>query len=249
MKSKKFIWLALTSVFVLNMLAVAPASAAEPEFGRCKKEAGSFKDPKCDEGGGTEFNWVPLKAGEEVKFESTSGVGVLETASLERIHCQTDKDAGETKGPKEDLVVVRFFECESSGFKCMSKGAAAGEIVTNELESELGYINAAKHEVGLDLKPSGELFVEFECVGGIVKVKTRGSVIGRITPVLEMSNEFTLAFKKVSNPCTQEIERFEGELKDTLETSKNGGAFEGACEETTDTIKFSPAGEKLEIKG
>jgi|SRR5271154_257902 len=248
MKHLRLIGVALVAVLAMSAVVVASASAAEPEFGRCKKEAGKFKDAKCDEETGTEFNWVPLKAGEKVKYDSSSGAGTLETHNLEKITCTSDTNEGELTGPKSGTVVVTFLGCESSGFKCKSSGQAAGTIVTNTLETELGYINAAKHEVGLSLKPKGELFVEFECVGGIIKVKTRGSVIGRMTPILEMSETSLLVFTKTGDPCSQEITAFEKLATDTLESSKNGGAFEGACEETTDVITLLPAGELLEIK-
>ena len=242
------IFLALVAVFALSAVASATASAAEPEFGRCKNEAGTFKDSNCTVGGGTAFKWVPLAEGEKVKFTSTSGEGFLETANGEKVTCTADTNVGETNGPKKDVVTVTFTGCTSSGFKCNSAGAAAGEIKTNKLLSEIGYINKAAKEVGLRLKPEGELFVEFECVGGIVKVKTKGAVIGKYTPVNEMNEKFVLNLKCVAGKKgVQEIEKFEGGLKETLASSKNGGAFEAACNNSgEDKITFT--GNKLEVK-
>lgn len=172
-----------------------------------------------------------------VKFESKSGKSILE-ASKEKIECTKDTNKGEITGPKTDVVVVTFEGCTTASglVECGTKGT----IKTNELESELGYINAANKEVGLSLKPktSGGLFAEFECAG--VKIKVKGSIIGKITPVNTLTSTFELVFKCVSGK--QEIEKFEGGLTDVLEVEK-GGKLEEGCETSTDTITTATAGE------
>jgi hypothetical protein len=240
----RMVGLALVAVFALSAIAASSASAALPEFGRCKHETGKYSKANCEEGEGSAYNWVPLKEGEEVKFKSTSGAGTLETEGGTKVTCKEDIDEGHTTGPKTDVVTVRFIGCESSKIKCTSAGAASGEIVVKEALSELGFIKAP--EVGLALKPAkgSEIFVEFSCLGGIVKVKTKGSVIGKLTPSSEMTETFTLVFKSAGGG-KQEIKKFEGGAEDVLSSSINGGAYEPASEETTDTIKFT---EKLEVK-
>ncbi|MCW3056427.1 MAG: hypothetical protein JWO21_396, partial [Solirubrobacterales bacterium] len=58
---------------------------------------------------------------------------------------------------------------------------------------------------------------------------------GKLSPVNTATKEFKLEFK-LAGVGKQEIEKFETGLKDTLETSKNGEAFEGSGEEATSTL-------------
>ena len=212
MKRIRVIGLALVAVLAISAVASATASAAKPEF---------------------------VFAGIKKGLKGKSGAGTLETVSKEKVTCAKSTNGGEIEGgngsKKVTGVVVTFTGCVSSGFKCSTTGAAAGEIVTKSLSGELGYINKAAKTVGVDLAPTGGgEFVEFNCAGGIVKVKVKGSVIGQITPVNKKvltTEHFTLTFTQTSGK--QAIEKFEGGLKDTLETSKNGNPFEGSAEAAT----------------
>ncbi|MCW3056336.1 MAG: hypothetical protein JWO21_305, partial [Solirubrobacterales bacterium] len=189
----KVLGLTLVAVLAVSAVAVASASAALPEF--------------------TVF---PNKA------TGSGGAGTLETLKGEKVTCTAEKDKSEINGAKTVKgVVVTFTGCKESVFKanCNSAGAAAGEIVTNELSGEIGYVNKATKAVGLDLKPVGELFAEFNCTGGLLKLKVKGSVIGKLSPVNTATKEFKLEFK-LAGVGKQEIEKFETGLKDTLETSK-----------------------------
>ncbi|MGH2864524.1 MAG: hypothetical protein ACRDJX_04660 [Solirubrobacteraceae bacterium] len=226
MKRIKIIGLALVAVFALSAVVAASASAALPEF-------------------------VPGAA--KTKFTSKSGESFLE-ASKQVIKCKSDTNKGELVGTtkKEDTVTVTFLGCESLTLKAKCQNTTTkGKIVTNLLVSLLGYINAAKKEVGLSLSPktAGGLFAEFECAEVKVKVgegtgKGGNSVIGRVTPVNKLvtpPETFALSFNCVSEK--QEVEKFEGGAKDVLEAEIGGLGWEEACESSQDTILFKVAEE------
>jgi hypothetical protein len=199
------------------------------------------------------FEWIRV-APENRKITGTSGAGTLETASGKTVTCTADKSEAEVSGPKKlAKVFVTFTGCASSGVKCNTSGAAAGEIKTKELEGEIGYIEPkANKEVGLDLWPSSRtatekknhefnaLFVEFECTG-FAKSKVRGSVIGKLTPVNTPTKTLTLTYTKGAAKGEQKLKKLEGVeggVEDVLQSSLNGAAFEKSSEETTDTNTF-----------
>ncbi len=57
--------------------------------------------------------------------------------------------------------------CAAGAIPCASEGKAEGEIVTNPLKGELGYINKAGKQVGVLLEPAKTrgTFAQFECPG------------------------------------------------------------------------------------
>jgi hypothetical protein len=196
-------------------------------------------------------------SGSKKHFTSKSGAGTLETKAGKKVTCTEGSNTGEvekTGGNTVTKVIVIFKGCESEHFKCHTAGQAEGEIKTNELEGQIGYLEkVASGKVGLDLKPkpSNELFAEFECVGGIVKVKVRGDVIGELTPINKKTKTFTLTFaqsKGVQKWTELFLEKpFESgtyeKVKSILETSIGGSAFEQSGEETKDEVIAEEEGE------
>jgi hypothetical protein len=114
---------------------------------------------------------------------------------------------------------------EFSGSKCESTGAKEGEVKTEPLTAELGYVNKAKGEVGLKEGPSkGELLTRFKC--GENTIEIRGSVIGSITPINKLitsEGHFALEWTLVEGK--QAITKFEGGSTVQLEAQINGGGF------------------------
>ena len=96
----------------------------------------------------------------------------------------------------------------------------AGEIVTSELEGELGVektgATAAKNKVGLDLYSAGRFgpMMEFAC--GSTAVTVRGSVIVPIKADKTLAAE---ALKLKAAKGKQKPEGFVSEPKDVLEES------------------------------
>jgi hypothetical protein len=125
-------------------------------------------------------------------------------------------------GPKTGTVTIKSTGCEAVKYKCTTTGAAKGEIVTSVLSVTLGYIDKATKEVGLDsASPTGAPFAEFAC--GPFKVVTRGSVIGKVTPInkkVKPPNHFTLKYTQAKGK--QKPSKFEGGPTDVLASSVNG---------------------------
>lgn len=211
--------LCLLAVFVTSVMAAASASAAAPEIGRCVVQPkGNFKDAGCEKG---EFpkqgkwEWLP-GPGPKNKFISAEEKSTLQTVGNRKIVCTHDTDSGEYTGPKTDVETILFTGCKLTGLgvnvTCSSPGLAAGEITTNPLASELGFISKPT-EVGMDLKPLfGSTFAEFECGG--IRIVVEGSVIARMTPISKMTLIFKEKFKATAG--IQKPEKFEGGPKDTL---------------------------------
>jgi hypothetical protein len=202
---------ALVAVFAFSAVVASAASATKPEW----------KGP---------FN----KA-----FTSTSGKGLLETKNGAKVRCESDTDAGEITSAKKGWVVIKFKGCKALGlYPCTTAGAAESEeIVTERLLMTLGYIS--EPEVGVYIEPEAgkkEPLTAFNCnVGGDeLPSGAKGTVIGVLTTTTNVEHtEFTFAFTQSGG--MQGVTEMEGK-KDTLEAFVNGGAYEKAGEETTDTL-------------
>ncbi len=211
--------LSLLAALVIGGSLAASASASLPEF------SGPF--PKA--------------------FTSTGKTVTVETVSKLKATCTAASDAGTIEGAKSGTVVIKLTGCKALGFECSSSGAKAGEIVTNTLANTLGYINAQKKEVGLDVSapPTGAPFAEFSCDGYTISVS--GSAIGKVTPL----NKTVKAGKKVSlkfkqSKGKQKPQNLEGAPTDVLSGSAGGGPPEEAGLKLTDSLTFSEA---VEIHG
>lgn len=216
MKAIRIAVLCLVATFVLSAAATAQASAEPPEF------SGPF--PKA--------------------FTSTGKRSILQTASKVKVTCKADVTAGEITAAKAGEISTRFTGCEASGSPCASPEAAEGEIATSLLDLELGYLNKAAKEVGVDLAAVAPApFAVFSC--GSLEATVTGSVIGRINPVNRVKrppSRFTLRFGQSGG--RQKAVKLEGEPQDVLETSLSGGPYEQSGLTSTDAIRF---GESTEI--
>jgi hypothetical protein len=163
MKLSRLVGLIVMAVLALNLMAVAVASAAAPEF-------------------------TPAT---EQTFTGESGTGALETASTAAITCTSDTSVGKVTGAKTvGSVVVTFHGCESkegSGCTVQSSSATPGLITTNLLKGELGSVKTteAASGAGLLLEPaSGTAFVTLEGTCLLVSPSpVTGTVAGEATPL------------------------------------------------------------------
>jgi hypothetical protein len=242
------------AVVVLVLCALAASASALPEIGRCVAQAGTgrYKNANCTEKAGK----LPAEKAFEFKkgavnraFTASGGEAVIETASGTKVVCIAESARGEyrevlgaIKGVQK--VVMRFTGCEVPiGGECRTKGAEFGEFVTSTLKGSLGYISGEKTKtpvVGQQLRPEKAKgpFLEFECLGGSVKVKTGVSsktpngndcTIGSLSPANVMTATFSEAFsesKGVQNP--QSFQATPTKICN-LESSANGGTFERAA--------------------
>jgi hypothetical protein len=205
-----------TTLWALAVVSASSASAALPEF---------------------------LPVGTKANFASTSGVGVLENIKKEIVlSCTSDTNSGEITGAKTIRATIFLVGCKGLLFaNCTTTGAKAGEVVV-DATGTLGFIQAvAPLVIGvlLALDP-----FEYSCAAGLLKVKVRGSVIGEITPINVATATARLIFKQKAG--VQEFTKFAGAAADSLETSKNGAAFEASGLETDDELFFT---EKITIDG
>jgi hypothetical protein len=124
---------------------------------------------------------------------------------------------------------------------------ANGEIVTNELAGEVGFISRVgrKRTVGLDLRgPGSGALAGFECGGasGVTGKGTGagtareldGSVIGKLKTINLMSASNLVTYQAIGGH--QVPERFEGALPDILTTLVG-------LEKTPEPTTFSATGE------
>jgi hypothetical protein len=194
---------------------------------------GNFEDGICSKAlAGGEFIRTIVAHG----FKSTGGAGTLETKGGTKVTCKAEKqEKGEFTGDKTVAkVIITFTGCESSGFKCNTAKAEAGEIKTNELNGEIGYLEKATKKVGLKLVPTGGgNFAEFSCAG-IVKVTVRGTSYGEIK-VTGFSKTGELNYEQAKGK--PKWAKFEGEAENKLESSVGGGAFEESGIATKATVE------------
>jgi hypothetical protein len=234
---------ALASVASAAASASAETLPAVYECGHAPKETvtvkgkpksvytGMYTDKKCSklapegkyraEGkpeGKYEFQpWnLEAKKGKAKVFKGKGAGSNLDVVGLGEVTCTSSSDEGFFSGPKTaDKIKVTFKGCEVDAEKCHSKGAATGEIKTNTLDGEVGYINKAKKEVGVDIKAESGLYeAEFECGTLPLDAVVKGSVVGLVEPINKYSKEATFTFERLGT--TQEPTKLEGMPTDTL---------------------------------
>lgn len=161
------------------------------------------------------------------------------------VECESEQSTGEAVGKdKIANVHVTFKGCTLEGFfPCQNESAATGEVKTETLSGELGYINKAGHEVGVRLTPAKKHgpFATFLCgsppsypvnklrveVGGgnakegaAYLPENKGgndAIISPITPVNAMTHEFTQVYT-VNKATVENIpSKFEGKPISLLE--------------------------------
>ncbi len=249
--------------FVVAALAPAGAFAAEPALYECakapkveKKYTGKYTDKKCS----IEASEAERAEGKKNKYILQEGIGKgkkfkgkgkganLEVIGLGGVTCGSSADEGSFTGPKAaGKVIVTFKGCELSGHQCENTGKA-GEVKTNPLKGEVGYINKATHEVGVDLSAeSGTYEAKFTC--GELELRVSGSVIGVLTsPINVFTKVATLSFTQSAG--RQHVQNLEGQSKDTLgtEITKTGTELWGAPFESGESTEITNKGEELELK-
>jgi hypothetical protein len=235
-----------------------------PTFKVCIKAAksgktytGKFNDKACTEANAKSEGKYELASWEHAKkkaFKSSSGKSTLysyipKVGIAGTVTCSKDKGAGEITGKDDATATVTFEKCESSGFKCTSPGAKAGDIKTNTLYEELVWLNPPTDtEVGVVVEAAGGgVSAEFNCEEHL-KVKTVGSLVGKITgDVGAISKDLTETFTVNKTTGEQEPGEAEGEPH-SLYSEIESEAFTGTLpsgEETADLAK----GEALGIFG
>lgn len=223
----KWVAMCLVSLVAVGAVGVSSAGAALPELGRCEKVApksgryvrGCVKEMP----GAGNYEWMS-GPGANKKFRgSTQESATFETANKSnKITCLGGFWSGEFTSSKTLTLKMGFVPCEDSkGQLCQTVRPKTGEIETETLEGEWGYIKSgAQPIVGLDLKHS-PLIATFEC--GEFPVETEettvtleGSVIGRMMEMVDKMSPEWKSLYRVKKGKSQQYEQFEGGPTDTL---------------------------------
>jgi hypothetical protein len=225
MKRMRILGLAILAVFALGAITAAGASAVEPGWYECAKEAGGKFEKGCGKEGGKGGYTLKPGIGKGKAFKGKGGLAKLHTWIPEKgdvpVECEKFTDSGNIALPNLTVkVVAKFSKCKAAGFVCQS-GAKKGEIVTNPLAGELGYVEKAGPKVGASLaseaEPGKGLLAEFTCTG-IAKVRTHGAVIGTHLGNINVINKSSETVYKIveTEPApgfkaiTNENKKFEG---------------------------------------
>lgn len=248
---------------LFGALAPAGAFASEPALYECAKLTkvegkyhGLYTEKKCAK----EATETERAEGKKNAYELREGIGKgkkfkgkgaganLEIKGLGGVTCTSSADEGYFTGPKTaGKVSVTFKGCELSGHKCENTGKA-GEVKTNLLKGEIGYVNKEAHEVGVDLSAESEPYeAAFKC--GELEMRVSGSVIGVVkSPINVFTKVATLDFEQSAGH--QHVQNLEGQPKDTLgtEVAKLGTKSFGEAFESGESTEVTNKGEELELK-
>jgi len=237
----------LLTLLILGVALCGSASAAEyevralPEVGRCVKVAlgtGEYKGSQCitrevAKGERGKYNWVQASVAENVTFED-AGIDVkLASAGHSTITCVVANVKGTLTGPKTATAEIELQGCANQVGETCHSASAENQIKSLPLEAELGFIKNEVREgkrfvkVGMDFRaqtPLTQMFV-YECgtESGSTTATVEGSVIVADKPIDKMSAENKLFFHVLFPKGTQDPEKFEGGVKDTLTTTYKTG--------------------------
>jgi phospholipase C len=194
-----------------------------PEVGRCTKsptKTGGFEGKDCttkSPSGTGAYEWQPGVAPE---LKSRASIARLGQPGRWQVSCGSGAMLeGLMTGARTLRATLTLKGCTNATLEsaCQSAGAREGEIESDQLEGEVGFIAAgANPTVGVDLRPdalgSPDLF-EYECgsPGTGFEVSESGSVIGQIDPLDTMSDKLTLTY---AGGERQVPEKLEGQLPD-----------------------------------
>ena len=208
-------------VIVDPMVPVRQASAPpRAEIGRCgvapaSKEGsktvygGNYEDAKCSrrEAGGR-YRWK--NGAVAPHFTGSTSKLIVETPAKVKISCARGGASGEITGQAGESLQLDLSGCSGpSRAACTSPGQEAGVILSTLLSGAVGFTDASRRTVGIDLAPeatSDNDLAEFEC--GTTPERLTGSVVAQIKTVGKMSG--TLQMQLKGKHGTQAIERLEG---------------------------------------
>jgi len=237
----------LLTLLILGVAMCASASAsapyevrALPEVGRCVKVAvgtGEYKGGQCitrevPNGERAKYTWVQANAAENLTFEDAGIEVKLATAGHSTITCVVTNVKGTFTGPKTATAEIELQGCKNTLEEQCGSAGAENQIKSLPLEAELGFIKNELREgkryvkVGLDFRaqtPLTQMFV-YKCGTDSTTTATiEGSVIVADKPIDKMSAENRLFFHVLFPKGTQDPEKFEGGVKDTLSTTFTTG--------------------------
>jgi hypothetical protein len=170
----------LLAILAVGITAASAASAAAPEFLNAAKTG------------------VPTTA---ITGTTTSSSTLFSKADKTTITCTATDIEGSFDSVTQILGVITFLSCtgnnKKTGKTCEVKSTGAvnvGEIKTNALTGNLGYISKANKEDGLEIKPAtGSSFATLEgsCLPATPS-NVEGAAVCKVEPVNVAQKEGTL---------------------------------------------------------
>ena len=237
MKRISIIGSALLAALAVTAVLASAASAAAPEWGRCVpaevKGTGEFLGKGCAksaEGKGA-YNWAPEPTGKAVL--TGAGEEITLESAKHKIVCAASTYTGKFTGAKTATVSLDLIGCNvTSGTtkqECQSSPVPEKESeIEAEYEAELGFIKGGEHpKVGIDLKPKST--ITFTC-GKLPEVPLlsgtiEGSVIGQVTPINHMGEEFKLVHSELKGVQTvRDVRRWRKRHADGQPDRRDRGA-------------------------
>jgi hypothetical protein len=186
-------------------------------------------DPTCPEG---QFNNGTHKC------NVTTGAAPNEKAQIAgTTTCSKEKVEGKITGPKTETWVTHFGKCEALETPCNTKGAPkAGEIITDELESTLVYLEGTTPGIrvkgnGTGAKPNR--LAQYECLSGALNVEVYSEILAEATGNVNSAEKSVLA-KAVEGPLALQSNVYENNPFGATDEEKakaffNWGAKFQAC--------------------
>jgi hypothetical protein len=191
--------------------------------------------------------------GAKIPLTATLGAAFLEgSVSKSKIECSAGTGHGEVTGPKTSKNnVTTFTGCKSGGFSCQS-GATEGVITTNVLEGVLNGITSSLPGVKFFPEATGRggELAAFNCAGGAIAVKVKGSLIGSAsgaagsnaeTGKLLTTGKLTFAESAGIQKYTSFSEGPEKGEKEQLEAKVGEGSFEKSGQSVIVSLKTVPS--------
>jgi hypothetical protein len=173
-------------------------------------------DPTCPKG---KFNAGTHKCEEEGKATASEPADIAGTTT-----CTKEKVTGALTGETTSQWSTAYGKCEALETPCNTKGAKAGDINTEKLESTLVSLNPGETEPGLRVKglgPKGEL-AQYECLAGALNVEVFGEVLAKQTGNTEEAAGTTKAFVK-EGPLALQSNTYAG--PESAQTEEDAKAF------------------------
>jgi hypothetical protein len=202
MKRIGVLGLYVAAMFALGAVPATSASAASPEYFICAKAkgAGKYEYKACSNlaspGPGNYERVVWTHAKKRSFTGKNEGPVLVEPVNpfgknlkpgepgqiVGSATCQKEKVRGEVTGPNTTTFKVSYSQCANEGASCNTAGQKKGVIVTEQLESELVWLDQAHTKVGSlvrGLGPNGRL-EQNECPGVGVQVNVYGGILTEV---------------------------------------------------------------------
>jgi hypothetical protein len=159
-----------------------------------------------------------------VPFAATGGEVTAELTGFETVvHCTESHGEGEITGPRSAVSNYVFTRCKTQGGadggrKCKSPGAEEEEITSQKIESELVYLDQARHEVAMLMNPQGGIYMDFECDGEAVEAS--GPFLSPVGPINQEATSFTATLSR--SGAMQTPDQYEGPAREMLQAIPMG---------------------------